>query len=302
MVDLKLKDIGLIQFKDYCDKSKEGLKAIIEAVNVFVKITNTNIKDIYIADSFGYLEIIYFDDKVFYLVNPRLSNVDYNKYLKNLEIDNTTKTNKINEDKKKESPKTGNEKHKITSLEGLMTKSVTETVIREFTKIKLEFEKLLEGKNFNLGIFLNIDKKFIPFMFNYYYKYMNIDKKFDAFIELNKIVDNMSKIVPEDILNEIIINVPTRVVKEINEIGEFDQNGYAKVYRGEQSLSQTLDKAISWTTNKHIAEFFSNRFEIDGRIYTGRVHKDNILYIYKDDGECEILVRPGMVEDIEIIK
>lgn len=76
--------------------------------------------------------------------------------------------------------------------------------------------------------------------------------------------------------------------------------GPMTLYRGERDRS--VHGGMSWTTDRSVAEGFASRFATDdddaGTIYSCIVDPDDILAVYADDGEHEVLVDPlsGVME------
>lgn len=61
------------------------------------------------------------------------------------------------------------------------------------------------------------------------------------------------------------------------------------VYRG--VLNDGTEKGLSWTTDKKVAEWFSNRFdENNGRVYSGTVNKHDIFAYFLGRNESEIVI------------
>lgn len=81
-------------------------------------------------------------------------------------------------------------------------------------------------------------------------------------------------------------------------------NEYMTIYRGEHGLSDTdigrghtaskdVQHGISWTYEPSVAGFFAVRTQSDDcRIYTAKVHKDDVLLIYDERTEAEVIIKP----------
>lgn len=73
----------------------------------------------------------------------------------------------------------------------------------------------------------------------------------------------------------------------------FDENGYTTVYRGENSCSQSYQTfGLSWTYKKYVAEWYSTRYGTYNNpvVYSVRVHKDDILAVFNDRSDFEVVV------------
>lgn len=71
------------------------------------------------------------------------------------------------------------------------------------------------------------------------------------------------------------------------------------IYRGANTESTPIYKAISWTTDKTVAEFFANRFGSLGQIYKAKINKRDIIDIINDRNEHEIIVQYKDLKDIK---
>lgn len=75
-----------------------------------------------------------------------------------------------------------------------------------------------------------------------------------------------------------------------------DEEGYIPVYRGQESESTPVEKAISWTHSHQTALFFSSRYTAEGRMFRGRVKLSNVLEYISSSNEKEII--SDKVEDV----
>lgn len=71
------------------------------------------------------------------------------------------------------------------------------------------------------------------------------------------------------------------------------------VYRGGGKLSQPVELALSWSTNRINALRFANRSGRGQAVYVGDVRPENVIaYFGSFREENEVLVRPGKVENV----
>lgn len=68
------------------------------------------------------------------------------------------------------------------------------------------------------------------------------------------------------------------------------------IYRGIGSESNT--KGVSWSLDKSIAEWFSNRFQSDGYVLTGQINKSDVLAYFNKRHEKEIVVPYNKIIDV----
>ena len=65
------------------------------------------------------------------------------------------------------------------------------------------------------------------------------------------------------------------------------------VYRGVTSYNAQNVKALSWTLNREVAEWFAHRFGQNGTVYEAQVKKENIYAVFLGRNEEEVIVDPG---------
>ncbi|WP_160678723.1 hypothetical protein [Clostridium sp. C8-1-8] len=80
---------------------------------------------------------------------------------------------------------------------------------------------------------------------------------------------------------------------------EFDNEGYTILYRGEHE--KALHLGLSWTTSEEVAILFAHGLRIrqqskEPRLLKAKVHKDDILAVFNDRNENEVLA-----SEVEVI-
>ena len=73
------------------------------------------------------------------------------------------------------------------------------------------------------------------------------------------------------------------------------------VYRGVTSYNAENIKALSWTLDKEVADWFSKRFDEAGIVYQANIHKNHILAYFEGRNEAEIIVDPRFLFEITAI-
>ena len=51
-------------------------------------------------------------------------------------------------------------------------------------------------------------------------------------------------------------------------------------------------KALSWTLDQKVAQWFANRFGENGTVYEAEISKQHILSLFKGRNEWEVIVEP----------
>lgn len=133
------------------------------------------------------------------------------------------------------------------------------------------------------------------FEFDLYFELYDLteDKdKYQIFINIYTLVEyGFSKIEKEKIEKIFSLKNKKAPIKAL--VKAVDENGYVTIYRGEGLLSASIDDAYSWTTNLSTALFFARRFtSMNARLYTAKIHLNDIVDYVTDRGEFEILLLP----------
>ena len=64
------------------------------------------------------------------------------------------------------------------------------------------------------------------------------------------------------------------------------------VYRGVTSYNAQNVKALSWTLDREVAEWFAHRFGQNGTVYEAQVRKENIHAVFLGRNEEEVILDP----------
>ena len=83
---------------------------------------------------------------------------------------------------------------------------------------------------------------------------------------------------------------------ELHTLDELDAT--VTVYRGVTSFNAQNVKALSWTLDRSVAEWFATRFDEDGTVYQAQIDKAHIYAYFDGRNESEIIVNPKYLMDI----
>ena len=83
---------------------------------------------------------------------------------------------------------------------------------------------------------------------------------------------------------------------ELNTLDELDAT--VTVYRGVTSFNANNVKALSWTLDRSVAEWFATRFDEDGTVYQAQIEKSHIYAYFDGRNESEVIVDPKYLMDI----
>lgn len=188
--------------------------------------------------------------------------------------------------------------------------------VEEYKNKFIEYEKVFyrayeDGKYDDVSKYF--DQKFQPLVFNIFYSKMQNEDKFKNFIEMYKTCNYVLNKLPLKTIREIYKFAPKELLEKRKYSSLADCDGYINIYRGVGSKSSKGSKAISWTTDKEIAKWFANRFNRVGKVISGKIHIDDVVFIFREEmqyfindeensyeeKEKEVIVRPEKVIVIE---
>jgi hypothetical protein len=81
---------------------------------------------------------------------------------------------------------------------------------------------------------------------------------------------------------------------------EIQDQEIINVYRGVTSQSTPYDKAISWTLDIDIAEWFASRFDSKGKVMKAEIHIKDIHDFLYNRNEKEVLLNPKKLINTEV--
>lgn len=74
------------------------------------------------------------------------------------------------------------------------------------------------------------------------------------------------------------------------------------VYRGVTSYNAKNIKALSWTLDENVAQWFAHRYGEQGTVYQAQIRKDDIYAIFTGRNESEVIVDPAQLVNIEPVQ
>ena len=74
------------------------------------------------------------------------------------------------------------------------------------------------------------------------------------------------------------------------------------VYRGVTSYNAKNIKALSWTLDENVAQWFAHRYGEQGTVYQAQIRKDDIYAIFTGRNESEVIVDPKHLVNIEPVQ
>ena len=126
-------------------------------------------------------------------------------------------------------------------------------------------------------------------------RYLDMDpeKVFSVWSCIHTRLDYANSMWKPEVLQYVFAHAPQ------TETPEPDEDGIITIYRGMGELSQSPEKAISWSTNPTCALWFANRSGRGTRLVSAKVRPEDIL-IFKPgyDAEQEVILKPGVKLEI----
>ncbi len=151
---------------------------------------------------------------------------------------------------------------------------------------------LLISKKWHQYYFQSVPVPMAIYDFSRRYKDIPVDEVFSVWLSIHKRIDYYG--VWDNKLLEYVFSYAPEC-----KIPVPDDDDYITVYRGMGSISQTPEKAISWTNNPMNALWFANHNGRGIALLIGKVKQEDIICYqpgYSD--ENEVIVRPGTVSQI----
>lgn len=182
----------------------------------------------------------------------------------------------------------------IDSLEDVYCNYDEEFPLYEYYSYEQIIEIIDNGK-IDL-IFMILDKKYRLDCFTMIFNYIEDEYKYKFFQDIYSAIENGFSEIPGEIFDEIKRLKPRKTNELLN---EFAEDGYLTIYRGEGSKSSHIESSLSWSLNNKVAKFFATRFDNEGKLYSGKVHVNDVICFLTDRNEEEVLVK---FNDIQINK
>lgn len=89
------------------------------------------------------------------------------------------------------------------------------------------------------------------------------------------------------------------VLMDADERARLDELGETvTVYRGVRSSRPGSVKALSWTLDREIAQWFAERYGRNGTVYEAKIEKKHICALFLGRNESEVILNPEYLTDI----
>lgn len=109
----------------------------------------------------------------------------------------------------------------------------------------------------------------------------------DANMTRRELISAFRSVAPEYLMDE----------EELRQYQELEDT--VTVYRGVTPHNAKNIKALSWTLDRDVAEWFAHRFGENGTVYEAQIDKNHIFALFTGRNESEVIVNPNYLMDIK---
>lgn len=175
--------------------------------------------------------------------------------------------------------------------------------VKKVIELNLQIlDKHREEENYE-QLFIHMDSKIRIMMFKEWFDQIPDEKLYDVFILIYTHADYGFTQIGKEYFSRIVQCRSTeqkhQMIKDLKD--KMDKDGFVTIYRGVSSKSTPLDQAYSWTTQINTAVRFATRFSEIGKVYTAKVHIDDIVAYITHRDEYEVIALPEKIKDIQEI-
>ena len=187
------------------------------------------------------------------------------------------------------------EKNMISTIKAFLLLYLSNQMARSY------LIELVENQKFDSAFSL-LNKGDQLAAYKYVFEYLSDDVKYQLFIDIYNYVESGFRNVTVKMLDKLKRLRPIDSIDILKE--KEDTDGYITIYRGSSSRSRPVEKAISWTLNHDIAEFFAKRFDEteSGVVYEAKAKNKDVIAYINGRKEEEVLIRYKKVQLISVRK
>lgn len=164
-------------------------------------------------------------------------------------------------------------------------------------------EKEIDKTDQYRGYLLMITKPYLPVFFKYTKDYVS-EEDYNYFLSAmwtSVEFINTDANVSANEFTKIFKKSKRELLMEEDELLAYNKLGdKLTVYRGVKPKSST--KALSWTTDIKMAQWFADRWEKNGKVYKAQIDKKYIFAYFLGRGESETVLDYHKLENVEEVK
>lgn len=128
------------------------------------------------------------------------------------------------------------------------------------------------------------------------YKDIEPERVYEVWEEIHRNLDYENGQWRDEVLDYVFDNAP-----KPKQLPPLNDNGTITVFRGSGTLSQSPERALSWSSSQHNALWFANHNGVGQAMYIGEVEPNDIVsYLPGFRNENEVIVRRGKVKNVRV--
>lgn len=128
------------------------------------------------------------------------------------------------------------------------------------------------------------------------YKDIEPERVYEVWEEIHRNLDYENGQWRDEVLDYVFDNAP-----EPKQLPPLNDNGTVTVFRGSGTLSQSPERALSWSSSQHSALWFANHNGCGQAMYIGEVAPEDVVnYLPGFRNENEVIVRRGKVQNLRV--
>ena len=167
---------------------------------------------------------------------------------------------------------------------------------------KIVEEDIAKVDKYNTYLIM-ISKPYLAAFFKYTKDYVS-EEDYNSFLSgmwtMVEFVNNDANISPNQFVS-IFKKTKKELLMEEDELLAYNKlDDKLTVYRGVKPKSST--KALSWTTDIKMAQWFADRWEKNGKVYKAQIDKKYVFAYFLGRGESEVVLDYHKLENVEEVK
>jgi len=162
-------------------------------------------------------------------------------------------------------------------------------------KMVMKKDDALQARDWHTFYFRDVPGPLKIWDFQKRYKTIEPERVYEIWEEIHRNLDYENGQWRDEILDYVFDHAPKPKNLPLNE------KETVTVYRGSGTISQTPERALSWSTSQQNALWFANHNGVGQALYIGEVEpKDVVAYLPGFRNENEVIVRRGKVKNLRM--
>ena len=169
--------------------------------------------------------------------------------------------------------------------------------IAKMMEMVLRKDDALKARDWHMFYHRDVPGPLKIYDFQKRYKDIEPERVYEVWEEIHRYLDYENGQWRDDVLDYVFDHAPNpKSLPPVND------NGLITVFRGSGTLSQSPERALSWSSSQHSALWFANHNGCGQALYIGEVAPEDVVsYLHGFRNENEVIVRRGKVQNIRAI-